>query len=112
MEIRHIYYKTEDAAYTISYVLTRKQVKYINLRIKSNGEVAVSAHRRVPAAYVDKFVESKAPFILEALERVEKRREETGDRPTIMKPGKYSACWGAIIPWWWRKPVQRRKCFP
>ena len=57
-------------------MLTRKQVKYINLRIKSNGEIAVSAHRRVPATYVDKFVESKAPFILEALERVEKRREE------------------------------------
>lgn len=87
MEIRHIYYKTEDAAYTISYVLTRKQVKYINLRIKSNGEVAVSAHRRVPAAYVDKFVESKAPFILEALERVEKRREETGDRPHNYETG-------------------------
>lgn len=87
MEIRHIYYKTEDAAYTISYVLTRKQVKYINLRIKSNGEVAVSAHRRVPAAYVDKFVESKAPFILEALKRVEKRREETGDRPHNYETG-------------------------
>lgn len=87
MEIRHIYYKTEDAAYTISYVLTRKQVKYINLRIKSNGEVAVSAHRRVPATYVDKFVESKAPFILEALERVEKRREETGDRPHNYETG-------------------------
>lgn len=87
MEIRHIYYKTEDAAYTISYVLTRKQVKYINLRIKSNGEVAVSAHRRVPATYVDKFVESKALFILEALERVEKRREETGDRPHNYETG-------------------------
>lgn len=87
MEIRHIYYKTEDAAYTISYVLTRKQVKYINLRIKSNGEIAVSAHRRVPATYVDKFVESKAPFILEALERVEKRREETGDRPHNYETG-------------------------
>lgn len=87
MEIRHIYYKTEDAAYTISYVLTRKQVKYINLRIKSNGEVAVSAHRRVPATYVDKFVESKAPFILKALERVEKRREETGDRPHNYETG-------------------------
>lgn len=87
MEIRHIYYKTEDAAYTISYVLTRKQVKYINLRIKSNGEIAVSAHRWVPAAYVDKFVESKAPFILEALERVEKRREETGDRPHNYETG-------------------------
>ena len=87
MEIRHIYYKTEDAAYTISYVLTRKQVKYINLRIKSNGEVAVSAHRRVPATYVDKFVESKAPFILEALQRVEKRREETGDRPHNYETG-------------------------
>lgn len=68
-------------------MLTRKQVKYINLRIKSNGEVAVSAHRRVPATYVDKFVESKAPFILEALERVEKRREETGDRPHNYETG-------------------------
>lgn len=87
MEIRHIYYKTEDAAHTISYVLTRKQVKYINLRIKSNGEIAVSAHRRVPATYVDKFVESKAPFILEALERVEKRRKETGDRPHNYETG-------------------------
>ncbi len=87
MEIRHIYYKTEDAAYTISYALTRKQVKYINLRIKSNGEVAVSAHRRVPATYVDKFVESKAPFILEALERVEKRREETGGQPHNYETG-------------------------
>ena len=87
MEIRHIYYKTEDAAHTISYVLTRKQVKYINLRIRSNGEVAVSAHRRVPATYVDKFVKSKAPFILEALERVEKRREETGDRPHNYETG-------------------------
>lgn len=87
MEIRHIYYKTEDATYTISYVLNRKQVKYINLRIKSNGEVAVSAHRRVPATYVDKFVESKAPFILEALERVEKRREETGDQPHNYETG-------------------------
>ena len=87
MEIRHIYYKTEDAAHTISYVLTRKQVKYINLRIKSNGEIAVSAHRRVPATYADKFVESKAPFILEALERVEKRREETGDRPHNYETG-------------------------
>ena len=47
----------------------------------------MSAHRRVPAAYVDKFVESKAPFILEALERVEKRREETGDRPHNYETG-------------------------
>lgn len=68
-------------------MLTRKQVKYINLRIKSNGEIAVSAHRRVPATYVDKFVESKAPFILKALERVEKRREETGDRPHNYETG-------------------------
>lgn len=94
MEIRHIYYKTEDAAYTISYVLTRKQVKYINLRIKSNGEIAVSAHRRVPATYVDKFVESKAPFILEALERVEKRREEIGDRPHNYETGEISRLLG------------------
>ena len=47
----------------------------------------MSAHRRVPATYVDKFVESKAPFILEALERVEKRREETGDRPHNYETG-------------------------
>lgn len=87
METRHIYYKTKEASYTISYVLYRKQVKNINLRIKQNGEVTVSAHWRVPATYVDKFVESKAPFIIEALKRAEMRQEKNREIPHAYETG-------------------------
>ncbi len=52
---------------TIEYELQRKRVKNINLRVKSDGSVVVSANNRVSAQYIDSFVESKGEFILKAL---------------------------------------------
>lgn len=78
-EIRYIHYKTGQDEYQISYTLTRKQVKYINLRIKENKEVKVSAHPRVAASYVDDFVLCKAPFIMEALNRMEQKNREMAE---------------------------------
>jgi hypothetical protein len=63
----------------IPYLLTRKRVKNINLRIDGQGQVKVSAPYRVPAAYLDAFVQSKAGFIRKARERMAKRE---GERPT------------------------------
>lgn len=54
---------------TLSYTLIRKPVKNINLRVKPEGVVVVSANRRVPAAYIDAFVQSKQEFIWQALAR-------------------------------------------
>ncbi len=54
----------EDEMWT--YQLIRKNVKNINLRVKSDGSVVVSADPRVPKAYIDGFVQSKRDFIQKA----------------------------------------------
>ena len=53
----------------IEYELTRKRVKNINLRIKTDGRVCVSANTRVPVTYIDDFVLRRGDFILSAVER-------------------------------------------
>lgn len=53
----------------ISYVLERKQVKNLNLRIKKDGSVFVSANDAVPFEEVDEFVSNKASYILDAVKR-------------------------------------------
>ena len=53
----------------IQYDLQYKKVKNINLRIKPDGSINVSADKRVPQKVIDEFVTSKADFILRALER-------------------------------------------
>lgn len=51
----------------ISYNLTIKKVKNINLRIKSDKTVNVSANTRVSQKVIDEFLISKADYILKAL---------------------------------------------
>ena len=76
----------------IQYILERKKVKNINLRIKRNGTVKVSADSFVPAKMVDEFVLSKGGFILSALKKYAQRAEfsessrkyENGDSVYIM----------------------------
>ncbi len=53
----------------ISYVLERKQVKNLNLRIRKDGRVFVSASDAVPFEEVDEFVCNKASYILDAVKR-------------------------------------------
>ena len=54
---------------TIKYDLQYKKVKNINLRIKPDGSINVSANKRVPQKVIDEFIISKADFILRALEK-------------------------------------------
>ncbi len=58
--IREVKYKDN----LIQYNLTRKRVKNINLRIKPDLTVEVSANSRVSLKYLDDFVIKKADFIL------------------------------------------------
>ena len=62
----------------IKYILERKQVKNINLRVRPDGSVKVSASPRVDESQIDDFVLSKAEFILKALERF--KSAETTER--------------------------------
>ncbi|MCH5211331.1 MAG: M48 family metallopeptidase [Oscillospiraceae bacterium] len=60
----------------IQYDLQYKKVKNINLRIKSDGTVHVSANKRVSQKVIESFVLSKAFFIQKALEEYEKRSSQ------------------------------------
>ena len=55
----------------LAYQLTRKKVKNVNLRIKTDGRILVSANNRVPVQFIDNFVREKQDFILSALKRYE-----------------------------------------
>ena len=66
----------------IEYTLIRKPVKNINLRVKPDGSVVVSAGRRVSAKYMDDFVMQKGQFICEALERAAIRRNNVPQEKT------------------------------
>ena len=50
----------------VCYQLVRKRVKNINLRIRRDGSVAVSAPRRTPAAHIDAVVAGRAEWIAKA----------------------------------------------
>lgn len=47
----------------ILYLLTRKPVKNVNLRIKPEGKVLVSANNSVPLEFIDAFIEKKQRYI-------------------------------------------------
>ncbi len=68
----------------ITYELTRKPVKNINIRVKSDGRVFVSANPRVSLKYLDALMVSKQEFIQNALEKYEKiqRYKEERNRKT------------------------------
>ncbi len=61
--IREVNYK----GIAIKYDLQRKSVKNINLRVRPDLTVSVSANRRVKVKYIDDFVLRKADFILSSI---------------------------------------------
>lgn len=60
----------------IQYNLQYKNVKNVNLRIKPDGTVALSANKRVKEKFVEEFLISKADFILRTLEKFKKASEQ------------------------------------
>lgn len=52
----------------ILYSLERKPVRNLNLRVRKDGSVWVSANADVPCGEIDTFVASKAPYILKVLD--------------------------------------------
>ena len=64
----------------IAYELTRKKVKNINLRIKPDGSVHVSASNAVTIAVIERFMKQKADFILSAIDKCNEKNKITGVR--------------------------------
>ena len=61
---------------TISYEFERKKVKNINVRIRRDGTVYVSANRYVSIKAVEDFLREKAIFILSAIEQTENKKDK------------------------------------
>ena len=58
----------------VDYTLTRRRVRNLNLRVRADGSVAVSAPARVPLAAVDAFVAAHAAWVASAVGRAQARR--------------------------------------
>ena len=59
----------------IEYTLVRKAVLHINIRVRADQTVAVSADPRVPVWMLDEFVLKKAPWILACFEKYTARKQ-------------------------------------
>ncbi len=69
----------------ISYQLTRRKVKNINLRIRPDGSVAVSASPRVPTRKIDDFVASRADWVAAAQAKLATRTAQQAAQPLPTK---------------------------
>ena len=70
-ELRSV--STQNGA--ISYHLERKMVKNLNLRIRKDGQVYVSANPCVPESEIDEFVTRKSDYILGAIQKFQAMAE-------------------------------------
>lgn len=61
---------------TIEYELIRKNVKNINLRIKSDGTIHVSANKSVPVIAIEDFIIQKGEVILKSIDRFAEKKAE------------------------------------
>ncbi|MFU8794222.1 MAG: M48 family metallopeptidase [Dethiobacteria bacterium] len=58
----------------ITFSLTRKKVKNVNLRVKADSTVVVSANKSVPYDFVEELVRDKATWIIKNLARVDEKK--------------------------------------
>lgn len=63
--------------YPITYTLVTKQVKNINMRISSKGEVVVSANPFVPMDKIEDFVSSKVSWIVKHQKSMQERSQKS-----------------------------------
>lgn len=61
----------------IMYELIRKPVKNLNMRIKRDGSIRISAPAHIEQKRIEEFIRSRGQWILNALDRIE--RESTGE---------------------------------
>ena len=82
---------------TLSYTLERKAVRRINLRVRRDGSIGVSAPVRVPIAVIERFLSEHTEWIRAARERVTARIGNTltlADGDTLPIMGISHTVWG------------------
>ncbi len=64
----------------IAFVVQRKNVKNVNLRVRTDSSVVVSAPERVPYDFIEQFVREKAPWIINNVRWLDQKRGLSRDR--------------------------------
>ncbi len=64
----------------ISYCIERKQVKNINIRIKSDGIVYISANKNISEKMILSVLEQKIDFIIKSLKKIQKQKNTLNDK--------------------------------
>ena len=72
-----------DSGKRLSYELERKAVGNINLRVRPDGSIYVSAPSRTPQESIESFLIAREKWILRALERVTDRTDAYPDLPVL-----------------------------
>lgn len=80
----------------VSYLLERKAVKNLNLRVGRDGQVRVSAHPRIPLKTVDAFVAQRAGFIRSAQERFRREAAHAAALPPVPREECLARCAAAV----------------
>lgn len=78
----------------VEYTLERKRVKNINLRIKPDGSIFVTAARGVPMAAIERMMLENAPYIVAHREKATARMERLRD----CADGRAVRLFGAVCP--------------
>ena len=69
----------------VRYELTRKPVKNINLRVKEDGSLRISANPRVSVRRIEEFILSEQEFIRRAQQRINEREEKSVIRTDVLR---------------------------
>lgn len=79
--------KSEGPEGPVCYELTRKAVKNLNLRVRADGSVAVSAPPSASLAQIQRFVSQREEWIVQAQRRAAARRTVAEDRAALLGRG-------------------------
>lgn len=89
--------KIELCGRKIEYDLQRKKVKNINLRIKSDGKIYVSASDRVTLKSIEDFMRANGSYIVKTLERFD-AIEQRAAKPLEFVDGERVSVLGCSVP--------------
>ena len=76
-------YSVQFGQKKISFYLSRKDVKNVNLNVKPDMTVMVSANKRVPLDFIKGYVKSKGNWILKQQNLFEKTRSEENNKEFV-----------------------------
>ncbi len=67
----------------IYFTLVRKKVKNVNLKVRPDSTVVVSANKAVPHEYIEELVVKRAPWILKNIKHFDEKRSTAGRREYV-----------------------------